>query len=130
MRSAPTKDLVGKLNPILRGWANYHRHVVSSKVFSYIDWQIFRMLWRWARRRHRKKGNRWVQNRYWHVTPETNRFTAKWTEMSKKCYTLSLFRLSDLPIRRHIRIKGAANPYSYAWQDYFTQRLAIKAAGV
>lgn len=126
MRSAPVKDLVGKLNPILRGWANYHRHIVASETFCYIDWQIYRMLWRWARRRHRKKNAHWITHRYWRVIPETNRFTAAWTEKNGKRYTLFLFRLADLPIRRHVRIKGAANPYSVSWQDYFAQRLAAK----
>jgi len=30
----------------LRGWANYHRHVVSSQVFNAIDWEVTQMLWR------------------------------------------------------------------------------------
>ena len=25
--------LIRKLNPLLRGWANYHRHVVSKRLF-------------------------------------------------------------------------------------------------
>jgi RNA-directed DNA polymerase len=127
MRSAPVKDLVGKLNPILRGWANYHRHVVSKEVFSYIDWQILQKLWRWARRRHRKKNTRWLTNRYWRVVPDTNRFTAAWTEKNGKRYTLFLFRMADLPIRRHTWIKAAANPYSATWQEYFAPRLATRA---
>jgi RNA-directed DNA polymerase len=129
LRTAPAKDLVGKLNPILRGWANYHRHVVSSQVFNAIDWELTQMLWRWARRRHRKKNAKWIRNRYWRVLPGANRFTAAWKEKSGKCYTLTLFRLTDLPIRRHVRIKGDANPYSPSWQDYFAQRLAAKAVG-
>lgn len=130
MRSAPVKDLVGKLNPILRGWANYHRHIVSSDTFSYIDWEVTQMLWRWARRQHRKKNMRWIINRYWRVVPDTHRFTAAWREKSGKRYTLFLFRMSDLPIRRHVRIKGNANPYSPSWQDYFTQRVAMKTVNV
>jgi len=46
LRTAPVKEVVGKLNPILRGWANYHRHVVSSQVFNAIDWEVTQMLWR------------------------------------------------------------------------------------
>jgi RNA-directed DNA polymerase len=129
MRSAPVKDLVGKLNPILRGWANYHRHIVSSRVFGHIDWEVSKMLWRWAKRRHRKKNGQWILNRYWRVLPEATRFTAAWVEKSGKRYTLFLFRMSDLPIKRHVRIKGNANPYSPSWQNYFTQRVAMKAVG-
>ena len=129
LRTAPVKEVVGRLNPILRGWANYHRHVVSSQVFNAIDWEVTQMLWRWARRRHPKKNTEWIRNRYWRVLPGANRFTAVWKEKSGRRYTLTLFRLSDLPIRRHVRIKGDANPYSPSWQDYFAQRLAAKAVG-
>ena len=51
-------------------------------------------------------------------------------QKSGKRYTLCLFRLSDLPIRRHVRIRGNANPYSLSWQPYFAQRVAMKAVGV
>ncbi len=36
-----TEHLIWLLNPKLRGWANYFRHVVSSKVFSKLDDAIF-----------------------------------------------------------------------------------------
>jgi len=124
LRGANAKELVGTLNPILRGWANYHRHVVSSRTFARIDRAVFFMLWRWARRRHGNKNARWIIRQYWQVVPDTRRFAAAWTEPNGKRYTLCLFRMADMPIRRHVRIKGYANPYSVAWQDYFAQRLA------
>ena len=38
-----TEHLIWLLNPKLRGWANYFRHVVSSKVFSKLDDAIFKV---------------------------------------------------------------------------------------
>jgi len=29
--------LIVKLNPVIRGWANYHRHVVSKDMFVRLD---------------------------------------------------------------------------------------------
>ena len=29
--------LIAKLNPVIRGWVNYHRHVVSKEIFSSVD---------------------------------------------------------------------------------------------
>ena len=124
--SAPVKDVIGRLNQILRGWANYHRQVVSGEVFSYIDWRVYQMLWRWARRRHQKRSKHWIANRYWRVHTGPWRFTAVWKEKSGKRYTLRIFHLSELPIRRHLKIRSAANPYSPSWQEYFTQRVAMK----
>lgn len=34
------EQLIGMLNPKIRGWANYHRHIVSKETFSYVDFQI------------------------------------------------------------------------------------------
>src|SRR5262249_26717639 len=51
----PAADLINELNPKIRGWANYHRHVVSKRTFNRVDYDIFSSLWRWARRRHPKK---------------------------------------------------------------------------
>ena len=63
-RHLSTYGLITKLNPVIRGWANYHRHVVSKEVFARIDSQINRALWRWAKRRHRQKPASWVRKKY------------------------------------------------------------------
>ena len=57
-------DLIVKLSPSIRGWANYHRHGASWRTFWRVDWQINQALWRWARRRHRKKTGAWVAKIY------------------------------------------------------------------
>jgi RNA-directed DNA polymerase len=39
-------DLIDQLNPKIRGWANYHRHVVSKRTCRRVDLMIFSSLWR------------------------------------------------------------------------------------
>ena len=56
--------LIRKLNPVIRGWANYHRHIVSKQVFAQVDRQIHWALWRWAKRRHKKKSAGWIRQKY------------------------------------------------------------------
>src|SRR5258707_3012152 len=51
-------DLIDQLNPKIRGWANYHRHVVSKRTFGRVDHSLFSSLWKWARRRHPNKSRR------------------------------------------------------------------------
>jgi hypothetical protein len=65
--SATQAVVIQKLNPIIRGWATYHRRIVAKACFSSIDSQIWQLLWKWALRRHPTKGARWVQNRYFHA---------------------------------------------------------------
>ena len=65
-KSAAAGSLICLLNPLIRGWAQYHRHVVSAKVFQSVDHAIFQSLWRWVKRRHSNKGVRWVKARYFH----------------------------------------------------------------
>ncbi len=39
--SSPMVILITKLNQVLRDWANYHRHVVSSEAFCRVDTYVF-----------------------------------------------------------------------------------------
>ncbi len=54
-RGKTTKDLIVELNPIIIGWANHNKHVVSKKIFAKMDHIIFQKIWAWAKRRHPNK---------------------------------------------------------------------------
>lgn len=59
---ALTQDaLIGQLNPVLKGWAQYHSTVVAKQTFSKLDSLIFWRLWRWAKRRHPRKSADWIR---------------------------------------------------------------------
>src|SRR5260370_24077800 len=60
----PAADLIHWLNPKIRGWSNYHRHVVSKRVFSRVSNAIFICLWQWTRRSHPKKSPPWFIQKY------------------------------------------------------------------
>lgn len=63
-QQATAGNLIVRLNPLIRGWANYHRHVVSKRIFALVDNALFLCLWQWAKRRHPDKGLRWIASRY------------------------------------------------------------------
>ena len=44
-KQATAANLIAQLNPMIRGWANYHRHVVSKKTFDHVDTAIFKVDW-------------------------------------------------------------------------------------
>lgn len=43
-KTVTASTLISLLNPVLRGWANYHRHVVAKETFNYVDYRVWKML--------------------------------------------------------------------------------------
>ena len=126
-RPAKQTDLIKQLNPVLRGWANYHSHVVAKKTFNRIDANVWSMLWRWAVRRHPNKGARWVKEHYF-KTRGTRTWVFAATEEKEDGAKRERILLaeSDTPIQRHIKIKADANPHDPQWEQYFESRWGKK----
>ena len=119
--------MIGLLNPVIRGWANFHRHVASKQTFTKVDNAIFQALWRWARRRHPKKPLRWIKDAYSHNVGGRNWvFRGERPGKDGRPIKVRLFYASQVTIQRHVKIKGAANPYDPAWEIYFEHRLGVK----
>jgi RNA-directed DNA polymerase len=129
-KMARQQELIDRLNPIIVGWANHHRHAVSKRIFSKLDKLIWNALWRWAVRRHPNKGRRWVKDRYFRTLR-----TRAWAFACKngndhrngKSGWTQLAYASDVKIRRHVKVKADANPYDLQWFDYFVGRRRIAA---
>lgn len=120
-KTAKQENLIYLLNPVIRGWANYHKSVVSKEAFSRVDWEIYRSLWRWAKRRHPNKGARWIKHRYWRTTRKRDWIFA--TDNPRKDESdakhLTLMIASQIKIVRHTKIKKEANLYDPTWEQYF-----------
>lgn len=122
-KAASPDHLIRLLNPKIGGFCRYYRHVVSSATFTDIDHRIWNMLWRWARRRHPNKSQRWVRAKYFAPHHGRNHvFTGQSVNAKGQRQTLHLFAASSLEIRRHIGIRRAANPYDPRNDEYFRRR--------
>ena len=123
----PTWKMIQELNSAIRGWANYHRHVCSKRIFAYVDWCIFNNLWRWLRRRHPNKRVEWIRKRYFRTVGSRNWvfFARQPTEAGDSRF-LDLLSANTTKIVRYVKIKGKANPCDKDWQQYFTRRQASK----
>jgi RNA-directed DNA polymerase len=122
-------ELIERLNPRIRGWALYHRHAASKRTFARVDDGILRKLWRWARRRHRSKSAAWVRAKYFTRTGDSRwTFRGTITNPDGGKHTVRLFAARSVPIRRHVKVQGDANPYDPAWELYFEERLAAQMA--
>ncbi len=124
--SATQAALIQQLNLVIRGWAMYHRHVVAKANFSSIDSQIWRLLWKWAVRRHPMKGAKWVRKKYFCVEGNRTWVFAAENPVGSSTSRLRLFCAATISIVRHVKIRGPANPFDPAWTSYFTQRRTAK----
>jgi RNA-directed DNA polymerase len=125
-KTAKQEAVIKVLNPIIRGWANYHRHIVAKETFSWVDHQIWQKLWQWCMHRHMNKGRRWIKDRYFHkIGPRKWVFAVK-TKNNGKTDFMKLFSAMSIPIQRHVKIKSEACPYDTAWEPYFEKRNILK----
>jgi RNA-directed DNA polymerase len=81
------------------------------------------MLWRWAERRHPKKGRRWIKDKYFiRCGNQKWVFATNYQYKNGEKRFYPLYRGGYVPIRRHIKIRAEANPFLPEWKDYFQQR--------
>lgn len=126
------EGLIDLLNPIIRGWANYHKHIVAKRTFRSVDHQIHKLLWRWVKRRHPNKGARWIKEKYF--TKVGNRewmFSLKRVQQdrNKTLPIRPLFKATSVKITRHTKVRAEANPFDPKWETYFEKRLDVKMVG-
>lgn len=111
---AGTQDnLIHKINPIIRGWANYHKYVNSKRIFTRQDHILWNQLYSWGKRRHPDKSKQWLKDRYWHHDGKRD-----WTFETKNERLISL---AYIPIIRYRMIVLKMNPYLD--KEYFEQRI-------
>ncbi len=118
-KSTPQTALIAKLNPMIRGWSNYFKTVVSKFPYTDMDKYLWELLWQWAKRRHPNKTGKWIASKYWAITGKDRwRFTGK----SKENGEIKLNRHSETEIIRHTKVKGTASPFD-GNLVYWSQRL-------
>ena len=124
-KSIKQEILIRRLNPVIRGWVNNQRYVVSSKVFSTVDYEIYKCLWQWAKRRHKKKSRKWIARKYWHdIDSRQWTFSVPYENQGTEGKPLycKLDYATDTNIIRFKKIVAEANPFDEYWTDYFEER--------
>ena len=122
-KTVKTENLIGLLNPKIRGWAYYYRNFSSADTFSIVDHRIFKAIFRWSKRRHPNKSTQWVKNKYFYSNGQRDWiFFSKISKNKQQNNIVELFRASQAKIKRHIKIKANANPYDPEYLNYFAYR--------
>ena len=117
-KTVSQNELIRMIAPKIKGWANFFRHSVAKQTFSRLDKKVFKLLWKWAKRRHPNKGHQWIKAKYFKT--KGNRHWVFSSTDKKKICELPLFGATK--IIRHAKIKSLSNPYDKEWEGYFKER--------
>ncbi len=121
------EEVICVLNPIIKGWVNYHRHVSSASTFSKLRHYIWKSLWLWCRKRHKSQKNaQWIKDKYFtRIHGQDWCFTYR--KKTKEGIVMStIANPTKTRIVRHVKVKADLNPYDDKWQQYLEQRTKLK----
>jgi RNA-directed DNA polymerase len=122
---ASVSAVLRALNPVIRGWANYFRIAIASKVFSALDNGMFLKAVRWVNRTHPHKPNAWRRDRYWgRLNPHRS---DQWV-FGNKAVGAYLLKFKWFKIERHVIVRGTASPDDPALRAYWAARSRAKAS--
>jgi RNA-directed DNA polymerase len=116
--------ILRKLNPMIRGWANYHRTGTAKETFRTLDHWMYQRAKRFVKRSHPTKSKEWRHTKYWgKLNLDRN---DHWV-FGDKHTGAHLLKFSWFPIERHTLVKGRASPDDPALKDYWKERNGAKA---
>ncbi len=107
--------LIRLLNPLIRGWCNYHSGIVAKEAYAKLNTVVWDKIWQWCCRRHPGKGKRWIKDKYFKQLG-----SRKWVFQARTGETL--LKATDTPIIRHTKIRGKYNPFDPEWEVYSEER--------
>jgi RNA-directed DNA polymerase len=123
MKARTQEEVIYKINPMLRGFANYYRGAVSKQTFGYIRNRVKLYLWKWAVRRHPNKSKTWVQRKYYGSYRGDNwTFMCRGTGRKGEEKLHTLYNISSTPIVRHVKVKGNSSPDDSSLREYWENR--------
>lgn len=127
LRGHPAREVTARLNPIIRGWANYFRIGVSSRTFQALDDWMFQREVRYVKRTHPNKSWHWQRAQYWGpFHPQRN---DHWVFGDDRSGTM-LLKFKWFHIYRHPLVTGTASPDDPALAAYWAERRRKQAYGL
>jgi RNA-directed DNA polymerase len=119
LRGGNAASVIARLNPIIRGWAAYYRHVVSSEIFNALDHYLWKLVYKWARHSHPNKPTRWVTTRYFGTFNKSRRDRWVFGDRDSGAY---LHKFAWTRIVRHQMVTGTASLDDPDLTEYWTSR--------
>jgi len=121
--------IIPQVNPILRGFSNYYNmDYYSVRVIQKLQYSLWMIAWRWARKRHPTRNAEWILKRYIVSTNNRSKHWAVRYPLSNGKSRLTLLHdVSLLSEKKVWPLQTSQNPYTEEGKEYFTNR-AIKSA--
>ncbi len=124
---AKTVNLILLLNPVIKGWTEYHKTINAKTTYSYVDHRIWQALWLWARRRHPRKGPRWVKEHYFaRFGSRRWVFHGSATTADGRKIVVKLCAAIDTKVIVHKKVEGELNPFLPEWEPKLEARATLK----
>ena len=99
-----------------------HRQVVVKDIMSFIDANVFKQITHWLCKEHRNNNWSWISKTYRRRMKGRFCWGKSYTRKDGRKKWIELFRMADVPVRYHSKIRGNANPYDRQYHDYFALR--------
>jgi RNA-directed DNA polymerase len=119
LRGSNAVAVIKRLNPIIRGWANYYRTHVAAEIFDKLDQYLWRLTYKWARFSHANKSASWVIARYFGKFNKARQDRWVFGDRQSGAY---MHRFSWANIVRHPLVKQGASPDDPALAEYWAER--------
>jgi len=113
-KSTSQSALIKNLNPVIRGWCNYHSKVVSKETYSSLDYMIWQRLRAWTISRCGKSSYGKLKNYF------RKREDKAWNFETKDGFRLTTH--AETPITRHVTVRPEASPYDGNWTYWSTRK--------
>ncbi|SDK17374.1 group II intron reverse transcriptase/maturase [Natronincola ferrireducens] len=121
LRGRPVSDLITKLNPITRGIGNYWSSQVAKKIYSNMDRYIWIKVRKHLKTLHSNKSFKWIYKKYF--KPDyTGVSKSQWILTDPHNHKTQLFKMSYIPIRRHVMVRYKNSPDDAGLKEYFEER--------
>lgn len=126
--------VIERLNPMIRGWAGYHRHGSPLERYGYVDYQVYQAVWGFLKRSHPNKSSKWIYSQYIKQDPENRGRLAPAARVEKVVRKDGSTILKTIYLRAaaatkrvwHPKVKGKSNPYVPEDQKYLRWRKGLK----
>jgi len=118
LQHAPPHGVIARLNPMVRGWVQYYKSFNSKNAFSYLGHHLWRLTWRWCRKKHLMMPLRVLRRKYFkRVGGNSWVFYAHLPDGR----TVTLVQMAWTKIVRYPFCKNL-NPFLPENKDYFLRR--------